>query len=731
MKKYLGLWHVIVAGIILSACAGNQETVRPPSLGKLDVSTSNLQQIWDGIFPIVRGATVLSSSDCPPGSSMCTAELEVDAPKGDVFNFYKRLGLEKGWNFDTEIRADGEKSSLKNPKLWGLMNFTSKSGEFKSLTLLIPSDQHTGTNKTRLSVNLGNPPDRITFGAPPIQATPAIKIEESAQNDKWKIRIEYVKYEGKRVELKETYRIEPTIFGDAAAGFHLVRVRVHLERLNGEKIGDEFLKTPPTVQASNGKTYGPCGARVPNGGFYSYERGGIQNILVPVTAKSEADYVYHIPASAKAETFIWPGIQPVSLAARKPIPPTTPEAQKLAGQAAEFLGKGMYTEAIQEAGKALIIDPNNLRALEMRAEAYRMTSQYDAAITDATRLLSFQPDRAYTLRTRAEAHRLKRNYKEAIADADHALKIQPDNAFALQTRAAALWGMKKYDEAIRDATRGIEIAPKNTFALRYRADSYRMKSRYEEAIRDADAVLAINPNDAFMLRTRAEAYRKTGKYDLAIQDAKKALVVEPGNEFAKIVLADAEKGLASSTVQTSGADESDWEEAVKVNTIAGYEEFLQKHPQSPLAEKARGKIVDLEVATILGRSPGQIPSPKKVSEAGNRAFSVVNIHNNTAYNLTIRYSGPDSFKVTFSPHEKGSIEVLRGSFKVAASVDAPNVREYAGDGKSDGGNYEVEYYIVTTNAFGFSPPRIPRISYGPAPKFEPWPKKRAVPNVPK
>jgi hypothetical protein len=104
----------------------------------------------------------------------------------------------------------------------------------------------------------------------------------------------------------------------------------------------------------------------------------------------------------------------------------------------------------------------------------------------------------------------------------------------------------------------------------------------------------------------------------------------------------------------------------------------------------------------------------------------VNIHNDTKYNLTIRYSGPESFKVVFLPGEKGSVETLRGTYRVAASVDASNVKDYAGEEESDGGNYEVVYYISGP----YSLPRIslPKLYFGSAPKFEPWSTKRGVPD---
>ncbi|RKY10157.1 MAG: hypothetical protein DRP65_07005 [Planctomycetota bacterium] len=145
-------------------------------------------------------------------------------------------------------------------------------------------------------------------------------------------------------------------------------------------------------------------------------------------------------------------------------------------------------------------------------------------------------------------------------------------------------------------------------------------------------------------------------------------------------------------------------------------------------KSAEAKLVDKEVSEIMKGRYGKLPPMQKISSGGKRQYSAINIHNDTRYNLTVRYSGLDSCKVTFMPKEKGCVQVLNGDYKVAASVDAVHVADYAGTAKLDGGNFEVTYYISTTGPYGVNIPRIspPRIYYGGAPAFKPWPMKRSV-----
>lgn len=177
------------------------------------------------------------------------------------------------------------------------------------------------------------------------------------------------------------------------------------------------------------------------------------------------------------------------------------------------------------------------------------------------------------------------------------------------------------------------------------------------------------------------------------------------------------------------AEQRDWDKARKRDTIKGYQTYLKQHPNSPFADVAAARIVDLEVADIMRQPHGDLPSASRIGGSSGGSYSTISIHNDTRYRLTIRYSGPESFKVVYAPHEKGAVEVLRGNYKVTASVDAANVQNYAGEEVSDGGEYESVYYIETVSSFGG---RIPGSRYSNTwngrQSYETYPIKRALPS---
>jgi hypothetical protein len=173
-----------------------------------------------------------------------------------------------------------------------------------------------------------------------------------------------------------------------------------------------------------------------------------------------------------------------------------------------------------------------------------------------------------------------------------------------------------------------------------------------------------------------------------------------------------------------------WKAAQEKNTIEAYQDFLKQYPKSIYAEKARGKIVDLEVADIMRTQPGKLPPPQKVSSVPGRDYSLLSIHNDTKYNLSIRYSGPHSFKIKLAAGEKREVKVQLGKYRVAASADSPRVKSYAGEQSYEGGDYKSRFFTVdhgTTQVYQPVYKIEPIKVYQPIYKIEPIPEK--IPEV--
>lgn len=109
-------------------------------------------------------------------------------------------------------------------------------------------------------------------------------------------------------------------------------------------------------------------------------------------------------------------------------------------------------------------------------------------------------------------------------------------------------------------------------------------------------------------------------------------------------------------------------------------------------EALRKTIIDLEVNRIFNQEHGQLPAATRQGQVADSNVSIVNIQNFTIYELTVWYSGPESFKLVFTPKEEGAIELLSREYRVAAKVSNPLVIPYAGT-QSYNGNYIQIFYI--------------------------------------
>lgn len=143
-------------------------------------------------------------------------------------------------------------------------------------------------------------------------------------------------------------------------------------------------------------------------------------------------------------------------------------------------------------------------------------------------------------------------------------------------------------------------------------------------------------------------------------------------------------------------DDNNWNDVIKKNTIQSYQEYITKYPDGKHISEAEKKLIDTEVDQIFKGEHGKLPGMIRTSDS--TLFTPTNsieIYNNTAYELTVRYSGPDSKKIVLDSRQTTYFTLHNGKYRIAASVNAVNVQNYAGTTILKGGDYSSEYYIYT------------------------------------
>ena len=143
-------------------------------------------------------------------------------------------------------------------------------------------------------------------------------------------------------------------------------------------------------------------------------------------------------------------------------------------------------------------------------------------------------------------------------------------------------------------------------------------------------------------------------------------------------------------------EKNDWNKACRINTIKSFKGYNNKYPNGEYVETSQKKIIDLEVDNIFKGDYGKLPPMSKTSHGYSySSTNTIEIYNNTKYTLTVRYSGDDSKKIVLSPRLRTSMTLKNGKYRVAASVNAANVQNYAGNENLTGGEYSSEFYIKT------------------------------------
>jgi tetratricopeptide (TPR) repeat protein/tRNA A-37 threonylcarbamoyl transferase component Bud32 len=118
-----------------------------------------------------------------------------------------------------------------------------------------------------------------------------------------------------------------------------------------------------------------------------------------------------------------------------------------------------YQGAVEDADRALELDPENVRALYFRAAAHNLVGEYGEAARDATRGLAISPSDAPLHDARAWAYNRMARYVDAIAEAHRALESDPRDGYALANRAYADEQRGDYQAMADDYKAAAELNP--------------------------------------------------------------------------------------------------------------------------------------------------------------------------------------------------------------------------------------------------------------------------------
>lgn len=260
---------------------------------------------------------------------------------------------------------------------------------------------------------------------------------------------------------------------------------------------------------------------------------------------------------------------------------------------------------------------------------------------------------------------------------------------------------EKYEAYLKRYPNGKYVKEATSFIVDYYAEQPLQKtsSLYSSSISTLshfESVRDLFPGSA--LEHRMDSLIEA-KVNLEYQKALDSETVE-GWELYKILVSekywrDADQRIEDINSRLWGTDSQAWKTAQKQNTLTAYNRYLELFPKGAHAKAADKKVIDLSVTNIFAGDHGTLPGMDRTSYSSSGS-NIITVSNDTQYTLTLLYSGPDSKRLVLSPRSSGSVRLPNGTYRVAASVAATNVRSYAGTVTLSGGGYDVSYYISSS-----------------------------------
>jgi len=176
-----------------------------------------------------------------------------------------------------------------------------------------------------------------------------------------------------------------------------------------------------------------------------------------------------------------------------------------------------YEGALSYIDRVLEQEPENLRALNAKAEILVNIEQYDAALSILDRILEQEPKNLLALNTKGVTFVNLERDEEALPYFEKILDIEPNNNEKLE----------KTDEALSYLDKVLEINPDHVEALNIKIAILEKLEKTEEALSYIDKILEINPDHVEALNLKGQIYTRLEKYEEAVLYLERAISLAP------------------------------------------------------------------------------------------------------------------------------------------------------------------------------------------------------------
>ncbi|MBM2849686.1 MAG: Serine/threonine-protein kinase, partial [Anaerolineales bacterium] len=246
------------------------------------------------------------------------------------------------------------------------------------------------------------------------------------------------------------------------------------------------------------------------------------------------------------------------------------------------LAAGNYQLAADAFTTALQTDPQNVRALLGRAQAYEQLQQVTEALADVEQVVALAPNdpTGYLERARLNAqYGLFADPAAVLSDLDRAVQLAPDSAHAHFLRGWAILNFPLVDgapnplAALDDLQKSVSLDSKNAEAQFTLARALLAASQPADALTPANRAIELDPQSTTDRELRAHIQFALGDFHAASDDLTAALGLE-ADATAQATLY-AERGYLRRRLNAPADAQSDLQDALNRDPNSRIAKYLQ------------------------------------------------------------------------------------------------------------------------------------------------------------
>lgn len=228
-------------------------------------------------------------------------------------------------------------------------------------------------------------------------------------------------------------------------------------------------------------------------------------------------------------------------------------AMAYADRGMTYIWKHDYARARKDIGQAYALDTHNAIVFHGRGMLALRAGNTSEAITAFTAALQNNPEDLFALQWRAEAYAAAGDFQHACADNAESMRLSPKRLNLYYRQAVLLRVQHRTAEALQQIQALLAANPQNPNAVLYAGLIYAASNKPDEAMRSLGQAIEMGGGErAYLTRAQYRAHADTSGRKA---DIEAALQLDPKSSSAAISLADlqADSGDSAGALQTLNA----------------------------------------------------------------------------------------------------------------------------------------------------------------------------------